>query len=68
MVGVEATENLNEMQCMWYQTECAVAYQKLGKWGDALKKVHEVDRVSKFKSKMNYVHLFIVYLLFNEFL
>jgi peptide alpha-N-acetyltransferase len=39
-------ENLNEMQCMWFQTECALAYQRLEKWGDALKKCHEVDRVS----------------------
>lgn len=37
-------ENLNEMQCMWFQTECALAYQRLGKWGEALKKCHEVDR------------------------
>lgn len=43
--GVSATDNLNEMQCMWFQTECAAAYQRLGKWGDALKKCHEVDRV-----------------------
>ncbi|XP_055911380.1 N-alpha-acetyltransferase 15, NatA auxiliary subunit [Eupeodes corollae] len=42
--GVSAMENLNEMQCMWFQTECALAYQRLGKWGDALKKCHEVDR------------------------
>lgn len=39
-------ENLNEMQCMWFQTECALAYQRLGKWGDSLKKCHEIDRVS----------------------
>ncbi|XP_046666311.1 N-alpha-acetyltransferase 16, NatA auxiliary subunit-like [Homalodisca vitripennis] len=32
------------MQCMWFQTECALAYQRLEKWGDALKKCHEVDR------------------------
>lgn len=38
-------ENLNEMQCMWFQTECAVAYQRMGKWGESLKKCHEVDRV-----------------------
>lgn len=44
--GVSAMENLNEMQCMWFQTECALAYQRLGKFGDALKKCHEVDRVS----------------------
>ncbi|XP_041357444.1 N-alpha-acetyltransferase 15, NatA auxiliary subunit-like [Gigantopelta aegis] len=42
--GVSATENLNEMQCMWFQTECAAAAQRLGKWGEALKKCHEVDR------------------------
>lgn len=42
--GVSATDNLNEMQCMWFQTECAAAYQRLGKWGEALKKCHEVDR------------------------
>lgn len=41
---VSAMENLNEMQCMWFQTECALAYQRLEKWGDSLKKCHEVDR------------------------
>ncbi|OXB58430.1 hypothetical protein ASZ78_005167 [Callipepla squamata] len=42
--GTSAMENLNEMQCMWFQTECAAAYQRLGKYGDALKKCHEVER------------------------
>ncbi|XP_026318043.1 N-alpha-acetyltransferase 15, NatA auxiliary subunit [Hyposmocoma kahamanoa] len=42
--GVPATENLNEMQCMWFQTEAAAAYQRLEQWGEALKKAHEVDR------------------------
>uniref|UniRef100_A0A7M4DWY1 N-alpha-acetyltransferase 16, NatA auxiliary subunit n=1 Tax=Crocodylus porosus TaxID=8502 RepID=A0A7M4DWY1_CROPO len=42
--GTSAMENLNEMQCMWFQTECATAYQRLGKYGDALKKCHEVER------------------------
>lgn len=42
--GVTAMENLNEMQCMWFQTECALAYQRLRRWGDALKKCHEIDR------------------------
>ncbi|KAG5890001.1 hypothetical protein JTB14_032624 [Gonioctena quinquepunctata] len=42
--GVSAMENLNEMQCMWFQTECALAFQRLGKYGEALKKCHEVDR------------------------
>ncbi|XP_033327720.1 N-alpha-acetyltransferase 15/16 isoform X1 [Megalopta genalis] len=42
--GVLAMENLNEMQCMWIQTEAANAYKRLGKFGEALKKCHEVDR------------------------
>ncbi|KAJ3659247.1 hypothetical protein Zmor_010948 [Zophobas morio] len=42
--GVSAMENLNEMQCMWFETECALAYQRLGKYGEALKKCHETDR------------------------
>ncbi|XP_059758696.1 N-alpha-acetyltransferase 16, NatA auxiliary subunit isoform X5 [Balaenoptera ricei] len=42
--GTSAMENLNEMQCMWFQTECISAYQRLGRYGDALKKCHEVER------------------------
>ena len=38
-------ENLNEMQCMWFQTECALAYKGMSKYGDALKKCHEIERV-----------------------
>ena len=45
VLGVSATESLNEMQCMWFQTECASAYQRLGQFGEALKKCHEVERV-----------------------
>ncbi|XP_076467925.1 N-alpha-acetyltransferase 15, NatA auxiliary subunit-like [Babylonia areolata] len=42
--GVSAVESLNEMQCMWFQTECAAAYQRMNKFGEALKKCHEIDR------------------------
>jgi len=42
--GVAAMENLNEMQCMWFQTEAAAAYCRLNKFGEALKKCHEIDR------------------------
>lgn len=42
--GVPASDNLNEMQCMWFQTESALAYQRLGKYGEALKKCIEVER------------------------
>lgn len=38
-------ENLNEMQCMWFQTECALAYKAMNKFGEALKKCHEIERV-----------------------
>lgn len=41
--GVPAQENLNEMQCMWFQTEIANSYKRLGMWGEALKKCVEVD-------------------------
>ena len=42
--GVPAADNLNEMQCMWYQMECGFAHQRLGKLGEALKKAHEIDK------------------------
>ena len=41
--GVSAMENLNEMQCMWFQTECALSYQRTGLWGESLKKCHEIE-------------------------
>ncbi|XP_041133093.1 N-alpha-acetyltransferase 15, NatA auxiliary subunit isoform X1 [Polyodon spathula] len=42
--GASAVENLNEMQCMWFQTECALAYESMNKYGEALKKCHEIER------------------------
>uniref|UniRef100_A0A8C6T2C0 N-alpha-acetyltransferase 15, NatA auxiliary subunit n=1 Tax=Neogobius melanostomus TaxID=47308 RepID=A0A8C6T2C0_9GOBI len=42
--GASAVENLNEMQCMWFQTECALAYKGMNKVGEALKKCHEIER------------------------
>uniref|UniRef100_A0A3Q4GYA8 N-alpha-acetyltransferase 15, NatA auxiliary subunit n=1 Tax=Neolamprologus brichardi TaxID=32507 RepID=A0A3Q4GYA8_NEOBR len=42
--GTSAVDNLNEMQCMWFQTECASAYKALNKCGEALKKCHEIER------------------------
>ncbi|CAF0928928.1 unnamed protein product [Brachionus calyciflorus] len=35
---------LKEMQCMWYETESANAYKRMGKFGEALKKCHQVER------------------------
>lgn len=42
--GVAAMDNMNEMQCMWFETECARANQRAGKFGEAIKKCIEVDR------------------------
>ncbi|CAF0922384.1 unnamed protein product [Rotaria sordida] len=35
---------LREMQCMWFELEMARAYRRLKKYGEALKKCHEIDR------------------------
>jgi len=43
--GVPPTDNLNEMQCMWFQTECARAHTAAGRPGEAIKKCIEIDRV-----------------------
>jgi peptide alpha-N-acetyltransferase len=43
--GFSASECLSEMQCMWFELECAEAYARLEKYGDALKKCHQIERV-----------------------
>ena len=50
--GVAPMDNLNEMQCMWFQTQCAAAFQRRGEWGNALKKCIEVDRVRTSQQKL----------------
>lgn len=42
--GVSAMENLNEMQCFWFQIGCARAYQRTKRYGEALRMCHEIDR------------------------
>lgn len=42
-VGVSVTENLNEMQCMWFHLETAHAYHNMNMYGMALKKCYEID-------------------------
>lgn len=72
--GVLAMENLNEMQCMWIQTEAAYAYMRLGKYGEALKKCHEVDRVSYisiydtfiFKKKILHISEYYLFQIFHK--
>lgn len=39
-------QTMDEMQCMWFQTELALAYRRMGRLGDALQKLHEIERVS----------------------
>lgn len=41
--GVSVTENLNEMQCMWFHLETAHAYLKMNMYGMSLKKCFEID-------------------------
>lgn len=41
---------LKEMQCMWFETESANAYRRLKKFGESLKKSHQVERVSSDSS------------------
>ena len=48
---MSATDNLNEMQWMWFQSQAALGYKRIGKYGDALKKCHELDRVSEEVSR-----------------
>lgn len=50
--GASAVENLNEMQCMWFQTECALSYKSMNKFGEALKKCHEIERVSSYYKRL----------------
>ena len=42
--GVPPMDNLNEMQCMWFQAECALSFQRQGQFGECLKKCAEIDR------------------------
>lgn len=63
--GVLAMENLNEMQCMWIQTEAANAYKRLGKYGEALKKCHEVDRVGSSILHTTVVYCVHTHMLYN---
>lgn len=42
--GDRASTTLNEMQCMWYELECARCFHTQGRYGDALKKVHQIDQ------------------------
>ena len=44
--GLPPLQMLDEMQCMWFQTELARAYWRLGCFGEALVKYHEIDKVS----------------------
>lgn len=51
-------ENLNEMQCMWFQTECALCYKSMNKFGEALKKCHEIERVRVTTLSSAFYHFF----------
>ncbi|KAK6742518.1 hypothetical protein RB195_010032 [Necator americanus] len=42
--GDRASTTLNEMQCMWYELECARCHFGEGRYGEALKKVHQIEQ------------------------
>ncbi|XP_002131267.2 N-alpha-acetyltransferase 15, NatA auxiliary subunit-like [Ciona intestinalis] len=42
--NVSIDEYLKEMQCMWYEVACADAHSRANRYGEALKKCHEVDK------------------------
>ena len=45
--ATQPADYLREMQCMWFETESANAYRRLHKFGESLKKCHQVERVNK---------------------
>jgi len=42
--NVNASECLNDMQCLWYELHSAFAFYNLKKYGEALKKCHQIER------------------------
>ncbi|KAJ1368483.1 hypothetical protein KIN20_029618 [Parelaphostrongylus tenuis] len=42
--GDRASITLNEMQCMWYELECARCFVAEGRYGEALKKLHQIEQ------------------------
>ncbi|XP_055333659.1 N-alpha-acetyltransferase 16, NatA auxiliary subunit-like [Paramacrobiotus metropolitanus] len=42
--GMKPSENLCDMQCFWFMIESARAMKRLGKFGEALKLLHVLDR------------------------
>uniref|UniRef100_A0A914HAH5 Uncharacterized protein n=1 Tax=Globodera rostochiensis TaxID=31243 RepID=A0A914HAH5_GLORO len=42
--GSNVVESLTEMQCMWFELECARSFANLGQYGEALKKCHQIER------------------------
>merc|ERR1719436_298263 len=53
--GVPAMDNLNEMQCMWFQSECALAYQRMEQYGDALKNDPYADMLMRIRFETTYI-------------
>ena len=43
--GLPTLQTMDEMQCMWFQTEMAMAYWRMGNLGEALQKLHEIEKV-----------------------
>lgn len=58
-------EYLRDMQCMWFELEMARAYRRLKKYGEALKKCHEIDRVT-LKKRSNFFERFVFSFFFRS--
>lgn len=48
--GMKSDDALYEMQCLWYPLSCAKAYLAQKNYGEALKRCHQIDRVSSIWS------------------
>ncbi|XP_064405279.1 N-alpha-acetyltransferase 15, NatA auxiliary subunit-like [Halichondria panicea] len=42
--GLPTLQTMDEMQCMWFQKEMAMSYWRTGQLGEALQKLHEMDK------------------------
>ena len=53
--------DLMEMQCIWYEFEKAMAYERKGDYGHALKLLHQINTVNEPLLITYYIHNLFVY-------
>ncbi|KNC79287.1 hypothetical protein SARC_08319 [Sphaeroforma arctica JP610] len=42
--GVDQVDNINEMQCMWFENETGESYLRMKNYGMALKRFHQIEQ------------------------